>query len=89
MVNLGVSGAPAGSHYGAVYFDVSGFFYASNNNTGNIYRIDLRTVPGTNYDETKTVLFSLSVRFDLERWRALRQRAGADRFRRCAGHRDG
>ena len=59
-VNLGASGAPAGSFYGAVYFDDRGFFYASSNSTGNIYRIDLRTSPGTNYDETKTVLFSVS-----------------------------
>lgn len=44
--------------FGAMYFDVNGYFYLSRNQDGNIYRIDLSSV-----DENTTIeaLFSLDV----------------------------
>ncbi|MCB0133451.1 MAG: hypothetical protein KDD78_21450, partial [Caldilineaceae bacterium] len=39
---IGDSGIVEGGAFGAVYFDVDGYFYASNNGTGKIYRFDLR-----------------------------------------------
>ena len=39
---IGNTGITDSGAFGAVYFDVDGYFYASNNGTGKIYRIDLR-----------------------------------------------
>jgi hypothetical protein len=46
--------------FGAVFFDADGFFYIARNQTpGEIYRLDLRTPPVTDYNEAaNTVLFS-------------------------------
>ncbi|WP_257014142.1 DUF7507 domain-containing protein, partial [Winogradskyella undariae] len=59
--NLGPAGMSTASGYGAVFFDVNGFFYAFNNSNGRVFRLDLRTDPGTNYDESQTILFSQGV----------------------------
>ena len=40
--NLGNPGITEDGLFGAVYFDNAGFLFASHNNTGKIYRIDLR-----------------------------------------------
>ncbi|WP_242177212.1 GEVED domain-containing protein [Polaribacter marinus] len=56
--NLGTSGVPGGTAYGAVFFDHDGFFYAVKNNDGKIYRLDLSSPPATDYDETTTTFFS-------------------------------
>ena len=55
--DLGPAGVAANNH-GAVYFDVDGFFYVSDNLTGVIDRLDLRTPPVSDYDETQSVFFS-------------------------------
>ncbi|MFV0605857.1 MAG: DUF6923 family protein [Niabella sp.] len=57
VTNLGPSGIPSTEtdNYGATYFDSDGFLYASNNTSGHIYRLDLRT--GT-FDATNTALFA-------------------------------
>ncbi len=60
-MDLGHSGIPFNRHqpYGAVYFDKQGFFYASNNSYGDIYRIDVCDEPNTPFDSSHTVLFTL------------------------------
>ncbi len=58
--DLGHSGIPYDRHqpYGATYFDKDGFFYASNNTYGDIYRIDVRNEPTVPFDSSTTVLFT-------------------------------
>ncbi|WP_458628689.1 DUF7507 domain-containing protein [Winogradskyella sp. PC D3.3] len=60
-INLGSAGMSTASGYGAVFFDANGFFYVFNNSNGRVFRLDLRTDPGTNYDESQTILFSQGV----------------------------
>ncbi len=52
ITDLGDTGITDGTLFGAVYFDKDGYFYASNNGTGKIYRIDLRDP--NNLDPTAT-----------------------------------
>ncbi len=62
--SLGSSGATCSvwSGYGAVFFDADGFFYAYCNSTGNVYRLNLSTVPVvSNFSSSQTVLFTNSV----------------------------
>ena len=53
ITDLGNTGIPDRGLFGAVYFDVDGYFYVSNNGTGKIYRIDLRDP--NNLDPTATL----------------------------------
>jgi hypothetical protein len=54
VTDLGPSGADVDG-YGGIFGDVNGFLYAIANSDGDIFRIDLRSDPGADYDESKTL----------------------------------
>ncbi|OOY38981.1 hypothetical protein BOV90_11740, partial [Solemya velum gill symbiont] len=57
VTDLGTSGADDDT-YGGIFGDVNGFIYAIANSDGDIFRIDLRNDPGSDYDETRTLQLS-------------------------------
>ncbi len=60
-VDLGHSNVSRnGNYWGAAYFDVAGYFYASENSSGEIFRIDSRAFDGTEttIDTATTILFA-------------------------------
>ncbi|GAA5225311.1 hypothetical protein GCM10025777_59420 [Membranihabitans marinus] len=60
VVNLGPSGVLHPGNYGAAYIDKNGFFYVSHNNSGQIYRLDLRGNPIVDFDNQNTVALGVT-----------------------------
>ncbi|OOY53191.1 hypothetical protein BOV97_02375 [Solemya velum gill symbiont] len=44
--------------FGGVYFDDDGYFYAQGNGTGFLYRLDLRDVSGSGFNNANTVIIA-------------------------------
>lgn len=67
IVDLGPSnvGNPsiADETFGSVFSDSDGFLYVASNQEGVLYRVDLTLDPGTDYDESKTIIFIADLGF--------------------------